>query len=64
MGGFSGKKSHGFRQRVGVAQAIIHQPKFLILDEPTRGLKPAMPHPIFPNMKQCEHRWLGTPTAR
>ncbi|MBP9086778.1 MAG: ABC transporter ATP-binding protein [Kofleriaceae bacterium] len=32
--------SHGYRQRVGVGQAIIHQPKFLILDEPTRGLDP------------------------
>lgn len=32
--------SHGFRQRVGLAQAIIHNPKFLILDEPTRGLDP------------------------
>lgn len=32
--------SHGYRQRVGVSQAIIHDPKLLILDEPTRGLDP------------------------
>src|SRR5687768_4899331 len=32
--------SHGYRQRVGVGQAIIHEPKLLILDEPTRGLDP------------------------
>src|SRR5262249_20190281 len=32
--------SHGYRQRVGVAQAIVHQPKLVILDEPTRGLDP------------------------
>jgi ABC-2 type transport system ATP-binding protein len=32
--------SHGYRQRVGLAQAIVHEPKFLILDEPTRGLDP------------------------
>src|SRR5262249_47909044 len=32
--------SHGFKQRVGLAQAIIHTPKLLILDEPTRGLDP------------------------
>ena len=35
-----GTLSHGYRQRVGVAQAIIHQPKLVILDEPTRGLDP------------------------
>ena len=32
--------SHGYRQRVGVAQAIIHEPPLLILDEPTHDLDP------------------------
>ena len=37
---FIGKLSKGYRQRVGIAQAVVHEPDVVIMDEPTEGLDP------------------------
>ncbi len=40
QGQLIGTLSHGYRQRVGIAQAIVHRPAFVVLDEPIGGLDP------------------------
>lgn len=51
-----GKYSLGMRQRLGVAQAILHRPKLLILDEPTNGLDPAGIKDLRDILKEIAHK--------
>lgn len=51
-----GELSKGNRQKVGIIQALMHQPKVLILDEPTGGLDPLMQEAFYQLIRDCKDK--------
>ena len=56
-----GHLSKGYRQRVGLAQALIHDPAVLVLDEPTIGLDPRQIIEIRTLIRELAGRAHGDP---
>ena len=48
--------SYGNRKKVGIVQGLLHQPKLIILDEPTAGLDPLMQHKFFDLIREENKR--------
>ena len=55
FGRLIGQLSKGFQQRVGIAQAILHNPDVIILDEPTSGLDPIQIREIRTLIRELRH---------